>query len=70
VPERWGLHEFEPPHFTAPDVRPPWYAEACPYALGVDAAPGDGEDVFNLERLAAISRLLTTAEGPRASAYL
>ena len=62
APERWGLHAFEPPGLTAPDARPVWRAEVHPYVLGVEAGPPDGEDVFDLERFSAISRLVTAAD--------
>jgi hypothetical protein len=63
APERWGLHEFEPPGVTAPEARPIWRAEVHPYVLGVQASPPDGEDVFDLARLIAISTLVTAANG-------
>lgn len=62
MPERWGLHAFEPPGLTAPDARPVWRAEVHPYVLGVHAGPPDGEDVFDLELFSPISTLLTGAD--------
>jgi hypothetical protein len=62
-PEFWGLHAFEPPGLTVPDARPMWRADVHGHVLRVEAGTGDGADVFNLERLAAISRLVTTGQG-------
>lgn len=63
APERWGLHAFEGPDATALDARPIWRAEVDPFVLGVEAGPPDGDDHFDLERLAPISTLLTAADG-------
>lgn len=62
APERWGLHAFELPGLTVPEARPVWCAEVDPHVLGIHAGPPAGEDVFNLERFATMSTLLT-AEG-------
>ncbi len=58
MPERWGLHAFEPPSLTVPDARPVWRAEVHPYVLGVQACPSTSEDVFDFQRFKAISTLV------------
>lgn len=63
IPERWGLHAFEPPGVTAPEARPVWCARVCPYVLGVEAGPPGGEEDFDLERFGAISTSVTIASG-------
>ena len=62
APERWGLHAFEPPGLTAPNALPVWRAEVHPYVLGVHAGPPVGEDVFDLGRVSAISKMITGAD--------
>jgi hypothetical protein len=62
-PERWDLHAFVPPDAAAPDARPIWRSEVHPFVLHVDAREPDGDDVFDLERFAAISTLVTAADG-------
>ena len=61
-PKLWGLHAFEDPRLTAPDARPVWCADVHPYVLAVRSAPSGDEDVFDLERFAAISRLVVAAD--------
>lgn len=63
LPERWGLHAFEVPSASVPDARPIWCAEVHPFALSVEAGPPDGEEAFDLERIRAISTLVTAANG-------
>lgn len=63
VPERWGLHAFEPPHLTVPDARPVWRAEVHPYVLGVETGSPDGADDFALERFKGISSVVRAADG-------
>jgi hypothetical protein len=63
TPERWGLHDFEPPNLPVPEARPVWRAEVHPCALNVQACAPTGEDVFDLERFCKISILVTAADG-------
>ena len=63
APERWDLHAFEPPWLAAPEARPVWRAEALPYVLDVEAGLSDGEDVFDLEGIGAISTVVSGADG-------
>lgn len=62
APEHWGLHAFEDPRLTTSDARPVWRSDVHPYVLAVRAAVSDSEDFFDLERLAAISRLVVAAD--------
>lgn len=63
-PEHWGLHAYEPPHLAAPHARPVWRADLFPYVLEAHAEPSLGdEDSFDLARLAAVSTLITAADG-------
>jgi hypothetical protein len=62
VPERWGLHAFEPPGVRAPEARPVWCAEVHPYVLKVQAGSPDGDDVFDLQRFIPISTLVRAAD--------
>src|SRR5574338_69710 len=63
VPERWGLHAFEPPQVTVPLARPVWRAEVHPYVLGVEASPAGGDEAFDLKRLGAIPMMVRAADG-------
>ena len=61
---RWGLHAFEAPHLGASAARPVWRAEVHPYVLEADAAlPADPCDSFELGRVHAITKLVTTPDG-------
>ena len=62
APERWGLHAYEAPDATAPDARPVWCGEVHAGVLGIEAAPPSSEDVFDLERFAAISTLAMSTD--------
>ena len=62
-PERWGLQAFEWPGAAVPGGRPIWRTEVHPYVLGVEAEAALGDDIFELERFAAISSLMTAADG-------
>jgi len=62
-PGRWGLHAFEPPWLSAPEARPVWRAEILLCVLDVEAQPSDGEDVFDLNRIDALSTLVDAADG-------
>jgi len=62
-PEQWGLHAFEPPSAAVPRARPVWRAAVHPYVLGIEAGPPDGDDLFDLGRLGAISTLITAPDG-------
>lgn len=62
MPERWGLHAFEPPHQTAPGARPVWSADITPHVLAVHAMPAHGEDAFDLECAHAACTLVTGAD--------
>ena len=58
-----GASAFEPPVLPCPMLvrsGAPMFMPMC----SVPTPGPDGEDVFSLERLAAISMLVTTAEGP------
>lgn len=61
--ERWGLHRFERPSLAAPDARPIWSAGVHPCVLTVDARPAEDGEAFDLQRLAALSTLVTAVDG-------
>ena len=61
--KRWGLHAFVRPALAIPEARPVWCAGVHPYVLGVDACPPHGRDDFDLQRLSALSTLVTAADG-------
>ena len=63
TPERWGLHRFERPELALPGARPVWCSAVHPYVLTVEAGPPESDDVFDLERLAAITTLVMAANG-------
>jgi hypothetical protein len=46
-----------------PEARPIWCCETCPYVLRVDAARCVGGEAFDLGQLAAMSTLLSRADG-------
>ena len=62
-PEQWGLHAFEPPMLMTPEARPIWSAQVHPRVLCVEAASRDGEDLFDLARLDAVSTLVRALDG-------
>jgi hypothetical protein len=64
LPERWGLHAFEPPALAAPAARPVWSAACHPYVLPVRAGAGpDREDAFDLRIISDLARLIEVVGG-------
>jgi hypothetical protein len=63
-PEQWGLHAFEPPHLSAPDVRPVWRTDVHPYVLPVHAERSfEQPDSFELARLGVTWTIVTGGGG-------
>lgn len=60
---RWGLHAFVPPGLTAPEARPIWRWEVHPFVLRAEAGPPQNGEPFDLERVAAMSTLVTAGDG-------
>lgn len=60
-PERWGLHDFEPPDLPAPLARPVWSADIYSHVLEVEAGrPTEASDSIDVARFGKAASLVTS----------